>query len=202
MRLRLGLVAAATLALAACDSGSETSVPKTVAAAEATETAPTAAVVTAADDVLTSSGVADIRVGMTIAEVEALGREVTVTQPREAGSTCGFARIEGLDGLLAMLDGEKLVRFEVIDRSDEGGAVRPWHTAEGARIGSTEAELRRLYGSQLRIEPHPYTGPEGHYAVVHTEGSPDGIIFETDGARVLNWRVGQWEQVQWIEGCS
>ncbi len=138
---------------------------------------------------------------MTIAEVEALGRTVTVTQRPEAGSACGYARIEDLDGMLAMLDGEKLVRFDVIDRSDEAGATRSWRTAEGAGIGTTETELRRLYGDRLSIEPHKYTGPEGHYAIVHAEGDPFGILFETDGTGVLNWRVGQWEQVQWVEGC-
>ncbi len=154
-----------------------------------------------ADDVLTASGVANVRAGMTIAEVKALGRAVTVTQPPEAGSTCGYARIEGINGVMAMLDDDKLVRFDVIDRSDEAGATQSWRTAEGAGIGTTETELRRLYGDRLTIEPHKYTGPQGHYAILHGEDDAFGIIFETDGTRVLNWRVGQWEQVQWVEGC-
>ena len=148
-------------------------------------------------------GTADIRVGMIIAEIEHLGHAVTIVQPPEPEGACGFASVDGFDGLLFMLDGDRLVRFDVDERAAEGGARAPsWNTPEGAGVGTTEAELRRLYGSRLTFEPHPYTAPEGRYAIVHAVGDPFGIIFETYRSRVQSWRSGAWEQVQLIEGCS
>ena len=61
--------------------------------------------------------------------------------------------------------------------------------------------IKRL-GSAVVVQPHPYTGPEGHYLIVHKKGDPLGLIFETDGKSVISYRIGRWEQVQWIEGCS
>ncbi len=207
MRLtRLSLVIPALLALANCSG------PETAPEAEPTEDT---AKVSAADEgdaaadaadgahIVRPDGVGSIRAGMTIAEVELLGKKVTVTQPPfDEGSSCAYARIAELPDMLVMLDGETLVRFDMISPPDEKAAPSPWKTMEGARIGTTEAELRKLYGDRLTIEPHPYTGPVGHYAIVHEEGAEHGVIFETDGERVTSWRTGQWDQVQWIEGCA
>ena len=57
----------------------------------------------------------------------------------------------------------------------------------------TEAEIRRLYPA-MRVEPHPYTGPEGHYLVFRARGEPYGLIVETDpdSGRATQLRVGTW----------
>lgn len=56
----------------------------------------------------------------------------------------------------------------------------------------------------MRVEPGPYTGPEGHYLVYRARGEPYGLIFATDpdSGRAIAFRVGLWDYVQLIEGCS
>lgn len=55
----------------------------------------------------------------------------------------------------------------------------------------------------LRVEPHEYLGPAGHYLVITQPGDTvDQIIFETDGKRVLNFRAGRLPAVAYVEGCS
>ena len=90
-----------------------------------------------------------------------------------------------------------------IARVDVDSAGIP--TLSGAEVGWTEDQIRRLYPGQIRTEPHPYTGPEGHYLVYVPRAPADRryrIIFETDGKRVLSYRAGRQPAVSWIEGCS
>jgi hypothetical protein len=52
------------------------------------------------------------------------------------------------------------------------------------------------------VEPHAYTGPEGHYVVVTTPGDTTRqIVFETDGRLVTMYRAGRLPAVAYIEGC-
>lgn len=56
--------------------------------------------------------------------------------------------------------------------------------------------------SLVRQESHPYSGPEWHYLIVTpAQDSTRRIIFETDGWRVVSYRVGLASQVGYIEGC-
>ena len=153
--------------------------------------------------ILSAGGTADIRVGMTVEEVRDAGYDIKVEQPPEEGSTCTYARMPALKGLHIMLDGERLVRFDVdAAEPDPAARAQAWVTPEGAGYGATEANLRDLYGDRLEIEPHPYGGPEDFYARVRGPADARGMIFELIGGRVADWRAGEWEQVQWIEGCS
>jgi len=153
-----------------------------------------AAAALAATPPVTLSGIGDLRIGMSLAALRRLGarREGEV----EPGSTCAYWRIAGRDGLGMMVVAGRLVRIDIDDAR--------YRTASGAHLGMSEAEVRRIYGAALSVEPHPYTGPEGHYLVYHREGAAQGLIFETspDTQRIESMRVGTWANVQWIEGCS
>ncbi|MEX1258836.1 MAG: hypothetical protein WEG36_14575 [Gemmatimonadota bacterium] len=89
-------------------------------------------------------------------------------------------------------------RFVRVDVRE--GAVA---TARGARIGSTEDEIRTLHPGNLTEGPHKYT--DGKYLTV-TPGEPEEaklrIVFETDGARVERFRAGALPAVEWVEGCG
>ncbi len=134
--------------------------------------------------VVTDSGVGPIRVGMTADEirphVEALGEL----------EGCAYAKAPAVPGLLVMLFGGKVVRLDVIEMATA--------TAEGARVGDTEARVRELYPG-VRVEPHKYT--DGHYLVVDA-ASGRRLVFETDGTLVTRYRAGTVPQVDWVEGCS
>ena len=76
-------------------------------------------------------------------------------------------------------------------------------TVRGAGIGDSEELIKSLYGSRLRVEPHPRF-PRGHYLVYLPADSADQrftMIFETDGDRVLWYRVGFSASADSTWGC-
>jgi hypothetical protein len=136
---------------------------------------------------------AGVRVGMTLADLRAAGFEATKDSGPDPDNRCGYARIKGLDDLFFMLDGDTVVRIDV---------ATPGHpTVGGVAVGMGEGEALRRLGARATVEPHKYTGPTGHYLVVHEAKAPFGLILETDGKSILTYRIGRWDQVQWVEGC-
>ena len=94
-----------------------------------------------------------------------------------------------------MVEHDTVVRIEARDSTVA--------TAAGARVGDREARILDLYRGHVRVEPHKYLGPAGHYLVITEPGDTvDQIIFETDGKRVLNFRAGRLPAVAYVEGCS
>jgi hypothetical protein len=82
---------------------------------------------------------------------------------------------------------------------DSGGVA----TAEGARIGDTEARVQELYPGRVTVSPHKYT--DGRYLIVRPAAASDTthlLVFETDGRVVQRFRAGQKPQVEYVEGCS
>jgi hypothetical protein len=136
-----------------------------------------------------------LRIGMTVAEVgRALG---TAFQPAyEMTDDCDMVEAPGgPSDVSLMIVRDTLVRFDVID------SITP--TTTGLRVGSTEAEVLATYDSgRVRVEPHAYDGPEGHYLIVRVGAdSLHGIVFETDGRRLTQYRAGRWPEVGGVEGC-
>jgi hypothetical protein len=79
----------------------------------------------------------------------------------------------------------------------------PVATAWGDRIGDSEAAVLGRHLGQVRVEPHPYTGPQGHYVIVTSPSDTMyRLIFETDGEHVVSYRAGLRPAVDWIEGCA
>jgi hypothetical protein len=76
-------------------------------------------------------------------------------------------------------------------------------TREGATVGDTEESVVALYAGRVKVQPHKYTGPEGHYVVVTSPRDTSFlIIFETDGKQVLRYRAGRRPAVEYVEGCA
>lgn len=73
-------------------------------------------------------------------------------------------------------------------------------TDRGARVGDTEATIKRLYRGMVKVSKHPYVN--GHYLRVNIKGGRFSIIFETNGKRVTSFRAGKSKEVSYIEGCS
>lgn len=98
-------------------------------------------------------------------------------------------------GVEMMVFGDTVVRIDV----DTTGI----RTREGVGVGSAERDVLARYAGHVRVEPHPYSGPEWHYVIVTpATDSTFRMIFETDGKRVRNFRVGLRRAVDLIEGCS
>jgi len=70
-----------------------------------------------------------------------------------------------------------------------------------ALIGSSEAELRRLYGARLDVQPHKYD-PQGHTITYRSADGEFGLRFETSNGKVTAIQSGPWEHLHYVEGCS
>jgi hypothetical protein len=143
---------------------------------------------------VTLHGVGELRIGMAVAQLRRMGA-VMEENPLDDGD-CNYWHLNGRDGLALMVVGGKVVRIDIDNRA--------FRTPSGAHVGMREAEIRALYGAAIRVEPHPYSGPEGHYLVYRARSEPFGMIFATDyrTGRVESLRVGLWRYVQLIEGCA
>jgi len=136
-----------------------------------------------------------VRFGMTIRQAaRALGQRLDVDTTESCTYTAPMSFPPGVSFMV--IDGH-IARIDV----DTTGV----QTRSGAHVGSTEDEVKHLYSGQIRVEPHPYTGPEGHYLVYTPRDPADttfGMIFETDGLIVTRYRSGEHAAVEYIEGCS
>ncbi len=146
-----------------------------------------------ADDAVTLQGVGPLRIGLPLATLRGRFGARPEYEP-DPEMNCSYWEAPGFPGLAMMVVDDALVRIDVNDAR--------WRTRSGARIGMSEREVRALYGAQLRVEPHPYTDPQGKYLVYEARDEPFGLILETDNGRIISYRVGRWDNVQWIEGCS
>lgn len=150
---------------------------------------------------LRQDGIGPLRVGMTVEEARAaLGGDFQAPGPdagvSDSPEACQYARSGRVPaGVWVMLEGLRIVRVEV-----DSGTIA---TAEGARIGDTEARIQQLYPGRVTSGPHKYT--DGHYLTVRPAEPADTthlIVFETDGSVVTRFRGGQKPQVEYVEGCA
>lgn len=141
-------------------------------------------------------GAGPLVIGMTAKDAgEALGFAI----PNEAWAAgCHQIVSDGTpSGARLMFEDGRLVRIDI--------ELPGLATDRGARVGMTEQEVQGLYGDSLRVVPHKYD-PTGRYLVHSPDGASSATgfrtIFETDGRKVLRYRVGQEPQVEYVEGCS
>ena len=140
-------------------------------------------------------GVGAVRIGATLAQVNAaLGEQLRPTY--DVNPECDYVDPAGLPpGIALMVNQDTIVRIDV----DTTGIP----TTEGAAVGDTESRVLEIYSGRVTVQPHKYTGPEGHYLVVKWPADTlHLLIFETDGKKVLNYRAGVRPAVEYVEGCA
>jgi hypothetical protein len=147
-----------------------------------------------APEVMTLNGLGPLRIGTAEAELRSRFRAVAGEAYPDPEVDCAYWTSPLYPGVQMMVSGGRLVRLETEDKR--------YRTPGGARVGLTEAEIRALYGARMRVEEHPYMGPEGKYLIVRARHEPLGLIVETWDGRARSIRVGYWRSVQLIEGCS
>jgi len=147
---------------------------------------------------VTGDGFGKMRFGMKIAEAEAaLGHKlVPFVEGASDEEACRYYKADGaLPNMAFMTADGVVVRLDVQPGSDQA-------TDTGAKIGDGEPQVLELYKGRVEVQPHKYTGPEGHYLVVKGGDGKVQLVFETDGAKVVSYRAGVEPQVQYVEGCS
>jgi len=200
MRLRSVATLALLAMLAACgrgDDGHEPAADDSVISAEEAADVPLApdgdAPAAAPDMEARLDALAGVRVGMTVAQLRAAGFQVEKDDGPDPDNRCGYARIAQLRAPFFMLDGERVVRIDV----DRPG----FPTLGGVEIGMSETEAQRRLGKRATVRRNLVAGERSHLFVVHEAGAPHGLIVETDGARVVSYRLGEWAAVDSSAEC-
>ncbi len=141
-------------------------------------------------------GIGSIRVGMTVSEASKV-IELTGYGNGVASNECSYVKPKnGPSGIDFMVTNNQIACIDI--NSTE------FTTAEGARIGSTEAEILKYYPGNIEVKPHQYI-ENGHYLIFR---SPDAryqnyrLIFETDGTHVTTFRAGKIPEAGWVERCG
>ncbi|MBS1795123.1 MAG: hypothetical protein JSS81_14790 [Acidobacteria bacterium] len=142
-------------------------------------------------EVLTLKTFGAARVGMTVAEAsKALGVRLVTN---DANEECRYYEAKtGFKDIAFMTSNDRIVRFDIRKRG--------YATDRGVRVGDTEARVRRLYRGLYKVEKHHYI--DGHYITITTKDGKFGLVFETDGRRVISINAGRAPEYGYIEGCS
>lgn len=167
-------------------------IPKGESASTAAPTAPSPEEKTGGEWDVTFSGIGPLRAGMSLDEAKIVMRD-NLDIPAKLEECDMIKTKTGPKGILIMVEKNEVSRVDVTS-----GAVA---TVDGAKIGSTEDQIKSLYPGQVEVQPHKYTS--GHYLVVKPKSGGDNrLVFETDGKKVTRYRSGKMPAVQYVEGCA
>ena len=160
----------------------------------ASDSAATAAGVSASSWTVTPAGIGAVRVDMAAAElVQAAGNFTT-----PAGSTgCVYVRPASLPpGVSIMLANGRIARIDI-----DSAGVR---TDAGVAVGDSSAAVQRAYPGRVTTTPHKYVAG-GEYLTVRSASPSDSalrIVFESEAGRVTRYRTGRVPEVEWVERCG
>ena len=135
-----------------------------------------------------------IKIGMSLSQLNAALHEEFSMPEDEDGKACFYAEPTKRHGIAIMVEEGYVTRVDV---SQPGIS-----TAQGIRIGDSEARAKQVYGDKLKVKPHAYDGPEGHYLTVLSSNGLYGIRFETDGKKISSFYAGKTAAIAYIEGCQ
>ena len=135
-----------------------------------------------------------VKIGMTASQAaKVLGVRVTRDAGYEGGNCYYTSPKRGFKDIAFMMSGRRIARIDINSKE--------YTTDKGAKIGDTEARIKRLYKGMYKVYQNKYVD-YAHDIEVEMKGRKFSIIFETDGKRVVSYRVGRPEQVGYVEGCS
>ncbi len=134
-----------------------------------------------------------MHIGMTLKQAErALGKTLDFDRKDPDSVACVEAMRPGDEKTSFMLEDYRVPRIDTAN-----AAIT---TPAGARVGDTEATLKKLYGNRAVFSIHPYIGKDGHYVTIKYPGRK--LIFETERGKVTSWRIGLPASAEYIEGCA
>jgi hypothetical protein len=144
--------------------------------------------------VLREDGIGPVNVGMTVAQLNAiLGANFSMPKGKEDQS-CFYLEPKAHPQVAFMMIDGRLARIDV----NRAGVP----TESGIQVGETEAKTLKVYGPGLKVDPHAYTAPDGHYLTIRSKEGQLGLRFETYKGRIEMFYAGQADAIQYIEGCE
>jgi len=149
----------------------------------------------AATPPITADGWGDLKIGMPEKEaVRRLAMKRVNVLPDEDSTSCKEFEPAGQPTMIVMTIDGRVARVSLYEKS-------PLKTDRGFTIGDREADIRKAYGPALKVEPHAYEGPEGHYLTVWTRPGKRGVRYETNAKGRVNSIHAGGPQIEYIEGC-
>ena len=144
------------------------------------------------ENAVTFNSFGKVKTGMTVSQAsKALGTELF--GEAEDGIDCYYVNPKkGFTRVRFMVTNGSVARIEIESKA--------YATDRGAKIGDTEAKIKSLYKG-VKVSPNKYDEKQ-HDMEVYSADKKYLIIFETDGRRVTAFRVGEAEEVGYVEGCS
>ena len=160
---------------------------------------------------LTSVG--PVVIGMTLEQVAAAAGVDLTRQPdfdaAVAEKNCAYVSPSTIPGyspppesgnkspLAFMIVDGKLARIDIL-----GG---DFATDQGIKVGSAESAVTEAYGGGSPLPPRAFVGPPYRYLTASPRDAEDQgfkMVFESDGAKVVNYRVGKEPEVENRQGCT
>jgi hypothetical protein len=139
-------------------------------------------------------GTGPVKIGMSLSEMNAALHE-SFTMPEDKDEqACFYVEHAKRPGVAFMIQEGHVMRVDV-----DGSGIA---TAEGIKIGDSESQAFKVYGNKLKVEPHHYTAPEGHYLTVLSSNERYGIRFETDEGKIVRFYAGRRQAIALVEGCQ
>ena len=144
--------------------------------------------------VLRQDGIGPVKVGMNLAQLNAILHEKFAMPESKDEQACFDVDTAAHPHVSFMIVNGRFARIDV------NGTGVP--TASGIQVGDSEERAKQVYGSRLTVEPHAYTGPEGHYLTIRSTDGRYGIRFETESGKITMFYAGRFDAIQYIEGCE
>lgn len=139
------------------------------------------------ETVLTKNGYGTYVIGDSLEETGL----VLGTNVPEQGNCLYATNGEDRDVLFMLID-NKLARIDVM----EGELSLP----TGVGLGSSGEDIKSAYEGKVEVTPGKYEPTLEDYTVTFSDTR--GAVFQVQDGEVQSYRVGQFPQVSWIEGCA
>lgn len=145
---------------------------------------------------LTPDGWGELRIGMSETEaVRKFGLNVPSDDDGVSSAACRELTFpKGGPTLVAMAENGRITRISIFG----GSRMR---TDRGFGLGAREAEIRKAYGRNLRVETHKYDEEPAHYLTAWTVPGKRGVRFETDQKGVVTTIHAGGPSIEYVEGC-
>ena len=134
--------------------------------------------------VIREEGAGPVKIGMSLSQLNAVLHE-KFSIPDEEGLACFSVSLKRHPRISFMLLDARLARIDVL-----GPGI---FTAAGVQVGDSEEHALQVYGSELKVEPHKYMGPDGHYLTMRSRNNRYGIRFETDNSKIETFYAGRFD---------
>ncbi len=142
--------------------------------------------------VIRENGVGRIKIGMTLAQLSAaLHQELAADERDDKG--CFYITPRGHNNVSFMIIDGNVVRVEV---GAPGVA-----TSTGIQVGDSEERVGKVYGTRVKVTDHQYVDT-GHYLTVRSADGRYGVRFETDKGKITMFYAGNYDAIQYVEGCE